>query len=747
MPEASAHSGFFRELRRRRVFRTAGLYVVGAWLVMQVADVLFPGWRLPDAAINILFIAAVLGFPLALVFGWFYDITTHGIVRTPPANREDSAAPLALQRRDYLILAALAAVGVAILTDATRQILDTPRVAGSDATIGEVQIIEEKLPKSIAVLPFANISGDPDNEYFCDGISEELLNRLGSYAGLNVIGRTSSFAFKNSDYALRRISDLLGARYLLQGSVRKLGERLRISAQLLDETGTQLWSENFDRTLGDIFSIQSEIAKLVASTIVPQIGGQTVVPYEPPLEAYQHFLAGRELLRRRLGKVEAREQLQKAIELDPRYAEAHAELAITYLLGTVTSEDSASANEAIDTALRLAPGMPRALAARALYLSQKDDPDWAVAEIVLRDVLAKEPNMVDALNWLAVALSIQGKHAEAESTMEKAARLDPLHGAIAINVATASARRGDFETAERRLLRLLELPQSGFGTYWELENHYRRVGRLRDMNALSRRQVLELDNARYYGLIDSYALLGLWDQSSYWAERMKADDTAYLWSKFASSFVPWYRGRYQEALDEWDKALAGIGSTLAEMPRMGALLYGELQALAGDFDGAIETLQPLIGPPKPVIYAEMHWAETPALHALAWSYQQAGLPEKGRTMLESLERQLLETERLGLLHVSNDLFFFARNALLMGDHELALARLRRAVAAGWREYYVEVSDPRWAGLRDSPDYQALLAEVRADVDRQRAEVERIDAEENLPTLLDQARAARRASVE
>jgi len=747
MPEASANRGFLRELRRRRVFRTAGLYVVGAWLVMQVADVLFPGWGLPDAAINILFVAALLGFPLALVFGWLYDITTHGIVRTPPANQVDTGPPLALQSRDYLILAALAVIGVAIVTDATRQILDTPRDAGWDATGGEEHIIEEKLPGSIAVLPFANISGDPDNEYFCDGISEEILNRLGSFSGLNVIGRTSSFTFKNSDYALRRISDLLGARYLLQGSVRKLGERLRISAQLLDETGTQLWSENFDRTLGDIFSIQSEIAKLVASTIVPQIAGPTITPYEPPLEAYQHFLAGRELLRRRLGKEKAREQLQKAIELDPEYAEAYAELAITYLLGTVTPEDSADANEAIDTALRLAPGMPRALAVRALYLQQKRDPDWAVSEIVLRDVLAKEPNMVDALNWLSNALAIQGKRGEAESTMEKAARLDPLHGAISMNVAMASARRGDFETAERRILRLLELPQPGFGPYWELENQYRRVGRLRDMNALARRQVLEVDSARYYGLIDSYALLGLWDQSSDWAERMKADMPDNLWAKFASSFVPWYRGRYQQALNEWDKTLDEMGSTLDDMPRMGALMYGELQALAGDFENAIDTLQPLLGPPKPIIYAEMHWTETPALHALAWSYQQAGLPEKGQIMLDSLERQLGETERLGLLNESNDLFFFARNALLMGDHELALERLQQAVAAGWRDYYAEVSDPRWARLRDNPDYQALMAEVKADVDRQRAEVEAIDAREDFPALLDQARAARRASVE
>jgi len=375
--------GFVSELRRRRVFRTAALYVVGAWLLLQVADVLFPGWGLPDAAVNILFIAAVVGFPLALVFGWFFDITTHGIVRTPGPCEGAAEAPLALQRRDYLILAALAVVGIAILTEATREVIEMPRDAGVAVTELQVSVVEEKLPNSIAVLPFANISDDPDNEYFCDGISEEIRNRLGSHVGLNVIGRNSSFQFKNSEYPLRRISDLLGARYLLQGSVRKQDDTLRISAELVDETGTQRWSDSFDRTLGDIFSIQAEIAELVATTIVPQITVTTTSPYEPSLEAYQYFLEGRELLRKRIDvKGRAREWLRKAIEIDPQYAAAYAELAITELFYTNTAEDIAAANELIDTALRLEPGMPRALAARAFSLLQQDDSDYAVAESV-----------------------------------------------------------------------------------------------------------------------------------------------------------------------------------------------------------------------------------------------------------------------------------------------------------------------------------------------------------------------------
>jgi len=731
---------FIRELRRRRVFRTAGIYTVSAWLLLQVADVLFPGWGLPDAAINVLFVAAVVGFPLALVFGWFFDITTHGIVRTPGPDEEGSETPLTLQRRDYIILSALALIGVAILTQTTREVVEMPRVVA--ATQLDVSMVEEKLPNSIAVLPFANISDDPGNEYFCDGVSEEILNRLGGFRGLNVIGRTSSFQFKNTDYELRRISDLLGSRYLLQGSVRKQDERLRISAQLLDETGTQLWTESFDRTLGDIFSIQAEIAQIVASTIVPQITGPTTSRYEPSLEAYQYFLEGREMLRRRVDvKGRAREQLQRAIELDPRYAEAHAELAMTYLFGIVTPEELAVAKEAIDTALRLEPGLPRALAVRALSLQQQNDPDYAISEIVLRDVLAKDPNMVDALNWLAGALGVQGKVAESEATLQKAARLDPLHVAVAANVARVAARRGDFETAERGLLRLLQTPQPAYATFTALRDFYSQTGRLAGLNTIGKEQVLTV-RAHYYTLAFSYALLGLWDEASYWCERSMADVPDSFWTQFFPAYVPYWQGRYRDSLDEYDKALTEQGKTLADMPQFVVLIYGDAQALAGDFEGAIRTLEPLIGPPQPIKFGEFSEYDREALHSLAWSYAQTGVPEKGRSILKSLEQQIEERQRLGLLHMSNDLFFYARNALLMGDHDVAIERLERAVKAGWRDYYIQRHDPRWAPLADHPRYQSLMAEVKADVDRQRAEVERIDAEEDFVAKFDQVQAAR-----
>jgi TolB-like protein len=260
----------YREARRRKVFRTAALYVVGAWLALQVANTLFPGFGIPDGAIRALFWTAVVGLPVALAFGWLFEVGPWGIRRTLPANAEGLDAPPALARRDYLILAVFAVIAGVLVHRAVHDIRDAPQEAAAvhpDRTASG----EERLPNSIAVLPFANISDDPANEFFCDGVSEEILDQLSRLAGLKVIGRTSSFAFKGSDYGIDRISALLRVRYVLQGSVRKAGGQLRVSAQLLDADGVQVWSESFDRQLENIFEIQSDIAGAVAQTVAARV--------------------------------------------------------------------------------------------------------------------------------------------------------------------------------------------------------------------------------------------------------------------------------------------------------------------------------------------------------------------------------------------------------------------------------------------------------------------------------------------
>jgi len=344
----------YREARRRKVFRTAALYVLGAWAALQVAALMFPGFGIPEAAIRALIWAAVLGLPVAVVFGWLFEIGPGGIRRTAPLGAGETVEPRALGRSDYLILAAFAAIAVVLVYRAAQDIRETPQVGTAADAIDAASEGGARLPNSIAVLPFANISNDPDNGYFCDGISEEVLNALSGFRELNVIGRTSSFAFKDSKVGIERISAVLGVRHILQGSVRKAGSQLRISAQLLDEAGRQIWTQTYDRQLANVFDIQSEIAAAVAATVATHVTARAASDHQPNLEAYDHYLAAREFLHARNNE-RALERLQRAIDIDPAFAEAHAEWAIARLMGVPSQEQFRAAQSAIDRALALQP--------------------------------------------------------------------------------------------------------------------------------------------------------------------------------------------------------------------------------------------------------------------------------------------------------------------------------------------------------------------------------------------------------
>jgi len=731
---------FLRELRRRKVFRMAGFYIVGAWLIMQAADVFFPGWGLPDAAINVLLVAAVVGFPLAVVFGWFYDITTHGIVRTPATDDQHAAGPIPLQRTDYLVLAALAGVAVVILYRTGAEIAETPRMEKAEAQALEAvqSTTVEKLPNSIAVLPFTNISSDPENEIFCDGISEEILNKLGAFSDLHVIARTSSFSFKDSDYAIPRISGLLGVRYLLQGSVRKAGDQLRISAQLVDDTGEQQWTETYDRELTDIFAVQAEIADMVASMVAPQISHQTAQRYEPDVEAYQRFLSGRELVYKRQTDA-AVDELADAVRLDPDFAEAYAELAIALLIGFPSDADLRQAREAIDTALHLSPGLPRALAARGLLMEQQRSPDYSGAEAVLREVLDKDPNMVDAINWLSTALGGMGDDADRKSLLERGARIDPLHPVIAVNLADLYWDEGDLARAEQVMMRLTVLPEPGRSPFIYLRDMYLATGQLVKMNTIERRLAL-LGLHVYYGLALNYAVLGMWDEATYWNTRWQQDFPDFFFTGYAEINVPMWQGRYDEAVRAFEDALEHSGANLSDLDSIFSRYLGRAQALAGQYLDAVVTLVAVLPDPIDPRFFDDEWVE--AYHALAWSYTRLGTPDKSRSLLKQINDEFQRSADQGVDQHNPDLYLFAQNTMLMGDVEFALDRFETAVDAGWRGYYTKHHDPRWAALKGNPRYEALMAKVKADVDRQRAEVEAIDAREDFPALLDRAQAAR-----
>ncbi len=319
---------FIRELRRRQVFRVAAIYLVGVWVVLQVADLAFESFDLPGQALRYMWLGAFIGFPLALILGWKYDITANGIVRTPVAD-SDLTSDLYLKRVDYIILAGLSIVIGIITFGLAQEILGTRDI--TPTTIQVTNVPEN----SIAVFPFENLSADPGNEYFSKGMTAELISRLSRIQNLQVV---SYFQTKED---IKKFGQELNVRYSLEGTVRRSGSRVRITVLLIDtSTGFNLWSENFDGELQDVFDLQEQTALKIADALdihlSPDEAEAIARHYTENLEAYDAFLRGWTIIESfhyRSDNFEsrlnaARKHFQQALEFDPNYSLAVAGLSM-----------------------------------------------------------------------------------------------------------------------------------------------------------------------------------------------------------------------------------------------------------------------------------------------------------------------------------------------------------------------------------------------------------------------------------
>jgi TolB-like protein/Tfp pilus assembly protein PilF len=469
------------ELKRRNVVRVAALYGLAAWLILQVADVLVPALGLPDWVMRFVALMLLLGLPLVLIFSWVYELTPEGLKKQHEVDRDQSITHETGRKINYLIgaLAVLAIVVVAVerFIPRTEPIPVATDAAPAAPTAPAAPLDETSVlaaAKSIAVLPFVNMSSDAGNEYFSDGLSEELLNLLTRLPELRVIGRTSSFQFKGRNEDLRVIGEKLNVAHILEGSVRKSGNKVRITAQLVNAAdGYHLWSETYDRTLDDIFVVQDDIAGEVVKALQLTLLGSPSVTRSKPTdpEAYNLALQGRFFLDDRGGREDlerAVEYFRRSLERDPDYAPAWAGLSQAYARQAALGhapvvERFPQAREAAGKALALDPQLADAhLAMGVIHLAH--DWDWAAADASFRSALELEPGNADALVYAGILASILGRWDEAIDLANKAIERDPLrpysYNSLGSKLQTINR---DME-AEAAFRKALELDPGG--AYW-----------------------------------------------------------------------------------------------------------------------------------------------------------------------------------------------------------------------------------------------------------------------------------------
>ncbi len=437
---------FLEELKRRNVIRVAALYIVASWLILQVADILLDAFEVPSWGMRLLVAILMLGFPIVLLMSWVFELTPDGLRREADISRSAETPPSGRKINILTIVLLLLTIGIVVVD---RVIPETPPAAdpGAKDSISAPR-------HSIAVLPFVNLSDDPANVYFSEGLSEELLNMLAAVPDLQVTARTSSFSFKGKDLDVPAIGRSLNVANVLEGSVRKSGDRLRITVQLIDvENGFHLWSETYDRDTDDIFAVQDEIAEAVVGALRVSMLGQAPRARETDPEAFSAYLYGLHFYEQRTpdGYEKAVTYAQQAIDIDPDYAPAWNLLGATYSNQALTGQRPyREANElalaAVEKALAIDPDYAFARSARA-WVAMQYERDYAASAEYFRQALALAPDNPIILSNAAVLAGHLGRVDEAIDFTRRSLVLNPVSTVAHSNLSDQLARAGQIEEA------------------------------------------------------------------------------------------------------------------------------------------------------------------------------------------------------------------------------------------------------------------------------------------------------------
>ena len=660
---------FFEELKRRKVFRVAGAYGVVAWLVIQISATVFPAWELPSWALRLVILIALLGFPVALVLAWAFDLTSSGIQTTP--NLAGSATTGAARRRNVFLLA-----GVGIFIAFAAGFFLLPRVAA------------HRVEKSIAVLPFENFSDDKENAYFADGIQDDILTNLSKIGDLKVISRTSVMPYRGKLKNVREIASALGVSTVLEGSVRKAGQRIRVNVQLIDATTDEhLWAEDYDRDLTDVFAIQTDLAQKIAqelqAKLSPNEKAELTRAPTTNSDAYVMLLKARELTSRQQDAESLKQAAvlyDRVLKLDPNFALAYAEASRlqSWIYHSVdpSPEHLEKAQRLAERALQLQPDSPEAhLALGYVAYYGKSDYETALREFGLAQ--AGMPNDAGVLLAIGAIERRQGKWTESIAHLKKSAELSPNETWPLQNLALTYAALRDFDAANGAIDRALKLDANAF-QLWAVKAQ------------------VELAEKGSFTITETGRK---WVKSASMPEAMRAS----IYCGFLQSRL--VEGNYAQALED---AKAIDDSLIADDPSSlfsKYLVVGIASKKTGDDAGARKAL--LIA--KEAAVKGIAAAPKIAYHYLQLGLAEASLGEKDDAIAAGKRATELLPESVDAFEGPDVTLGLAEIYTAVGESDKAIDLLDGLLArpSSATVVFLEKS-PLWDPLRENPRFQQML---------------------------------------
>lgn len=704
-------ASFFEELRRRKVFRVGGLYLVGAWLILQIVDVVIPALFLPEWTISLILYLLVLAFPLILVLAWHFDLTAEGL-KQDAKDKSRGLKGLKSGLAFSMVLAIVSAASIFLYG----YLSDTVDRKQMDAGLPQA---------SVAVLPFVNVSDDPAQQYFSDGITEELINTLARLPGLHVTARTSSFQFAGSlaGVEIDDIARQLGVTTLVVGSVRRAEDTVRVTVKLVNaDDGFQMWSESFDREITDIFAIQDEIATAIAAALHVQLTLEGAidpgVPRAASIDAYNLYLLGRYHFEKRtnfeLGQ--AQRYFEDAIERDPLYAPAYNGLVDSILLQSDSAygdkpveHQIAVALPLIDRSLQLDPLLAETHA--SLGFLRMFEYDLLASEAALIRAIELSPNLSRAHLWLYVTYGKAAQPRKAFETLQRTFSLDPLSPIVNANMAAEWWIRDRTPEALQASQRVMQAaPDGPLG--------FRRTGRIKWTNgdlveAVSwYRQSLDIAPEDPNSKLELGSLLvdlGVYDE----AESL-LDDQRYI------TYLA--QGRVEDAL-------AVVRTSLEERPEHLNTIFAaaHTEARAGNYDRVRLLLEPLAegaetGEGSLFLPSGIHhWDPQIAAMDLAVALLETGDTEAGLALLAEVKTYFAFLKSEGLEHPMLR-FQEARILALEGRQDEALGALRQIIAAGWRFWYLD-GDPALKSLQKKREFRSIVNDRKMLVEQEKVKLE------------------------